>query len=70
MTKEPARRKRAASAALDQAQVEAIVAGQHGDPFSVLGMQGPATRPLARAFVDGAAELEAFSLGGESLGVL
>ena len=34
-----------------QADVDAIVAGRHGDPFSVLGRHGTAAAPVVRAFV-------------------
>ena len=68
MSKEPVRRKKAATAALDPAEVAAIVSGQHGDPFAVLGVQGSGSRLVARAFVDGAAELEAFTLDGTPAG--
>ena len=51
-------------------QVEAIVAGPHGDPFAVLGVQEAGGKLVARAFVDGAAELEAFTLDGKPAGTL
>jgi 1,4-alpha-glucan branching enzyme len=60
-----------AAAVPDQATVEAIVAGDHGDPFSVLGVHdAPGGGLLARAFVDGAADLEAFTLADEPAGTL
>ena len=70
MSKEPVRRKKAAMAALDAAEVAAIVSGEHGDPFAVLGVQGSGAALAARAFVDGAAELEAFTLDGTPAGTL
>ncbi len=57
-------------AALDPAAIEAIVAGQHGDPFAVLGIQGEGARLVARAFIDGAEEVEAFTLDDKPAGSL
>ena len=52
------------------ADIEAIVAGRHGDPFSVLG-QHPAGRGLvARCLVPGADEVAAFTLAGKPAGAL
>ena len=74
MSKEPVKRGKAggdsAAGALDPAAIEAIVAGSHGDPFAVLGIQGTGAKLFARAFVDGAAELEAFTLDDQPAGVL
>ena len=74
MSKEPVKRGKAggdsAAGALDPAAIEAIVAGSHGDPFAVLGIQGTGAKLVARAFVDGAAELEAFTLDDQPAGVL
>jgi 1,4-alpha-glucan branching enzyme len=70
VSKEPVRRRTAATAALDPAEVAAIVAGQHRDPFAVLGVHGSGAKLVARAFVDGAAELEAFTLDGAPAGTL
>jgi 1,4-alpha-glucan branching enzyme len=70
VSKEPVRRKKAEATALDPAAIAAIVAGSHGDPFAVLGVQGTGSKLVARAFVDGAAELEAFTLDGTPAGVL
>jgi len=71
VTKEPAKRKADAGASrLDAGAIEAIVSGAHGDPFAVLGPQSAGAGLVARAFVDGASELEAFSLDGKSLGQL
>ena len=52
------------------AVIEAIVAASHGDPFAVLGIQDVDGRLVARAFVDGAAELEAFTLADKPAGIL
>ena len=74
MTKEPAKRSKPATAPgaglLDPAAVEAIVAGSHGDPFAVLGPQEAGGKLVARAFVDGATELEAFTLDDKPAGTL
>jgi 1,4-alpha-glucan branching enzyme len=56
------RRKAAPRVSLDEATIEAVVVGSHGDPFAVLGVHEAAGGLVARAFVDGAAELEAFTL--------
>jgi 1,4-alpha-glucan branching enzyme len=39
-------------------EIEAIVAGRHGDPFAVLGLHQQAGTWVARAFVPGAEEVE------------
>ncbi len=74
MTKEPVKRRTAANAVdpglLDLAEIEAIVTGSHGDPFAVLGPQEAGGKLVARAFVDGASELEAFTLDGKPAGSL
>jgi 1,4-alpha-glucan branching enzyme len=50
--------------------IEALLAGTHGDPFSLLGVhEGPAGTML-RAILPGADEAEAFTLDGEALGPL
>jgi 1,4-alpha-glucan branching enzyme len=54
----------------EQSDVEAIVGGQHGNPFSVLGLHQIGKNWVARAFVPGAETLEAFDLEGASLGPL
>ncbi|WP_424931151.1 1,4-alpha-glucan branching protein GlgB [Amaricoccus macauensis] len=56
--------------ALGEAEIDAIVAGQHRDPFSVLGIHKPEKSLVARALVLGAESVEAFTLGGKSAGVL
>ncbi len=43
--------------------IETLVHGRHGDPFAVLGRQGPELRCLA----PGADAVEAISAGGEVL---
>ena len=69
--KTSSRKKAAGPSPIDQATIEAIVAGDHGDPFAVLGVQdAPGGGLLARAFVDGAAEVEAFTLADEPAGAL
>ncbi len=60
----------AASYAAPQSDVDAIVVGQHGDPFAVLGMHEAGSRFVARAFVPHAEFLAAFTLGGKNLGEL
>jgi 1,4-alpha-glucan branching enzyme len=53
-----------------QSAIEALLAGTHGDPFSLLGVhEGPAGTML-RAILPGAEEVEAFTLDGEALGLL
>ncbi len=62
--------RRAAPAPLDQATIEAIVAGQHGDPFAVLGIHEVEGRLVARTFIEGAEEVEAFTLEDKPAGTL
>jgi 1,4-alpha-glucan branching enzyme len=50
------------------ADVEAIVAGRHGDPFGVLGLHQKGKSWVVRAFVPGADALEIFDAGNRSLG--
>jgi len=50
--------------------VEAIVAGVHGDPFSILGVQEAPGGFIARCFVPGAETATAFTLDGEQVGTL
>ena len=45
-------------ASLDRADVEAIVAGTHGDPFAVLGMHDMGARLTLRAFAPGASHVD------------
>jgi 1,4-alpha-glucan branching enzyme len=51
-------------------EVAAIVAGDHGDPFSFLGIHSSEDGLVARAFLPGARSVEVVSLGGDVLGVL
>ncbi|MCB1351333.1 MAG: 1,4-alpha-glucan branching protein GlgB [Rhodobacteraceae bacterium] len=50
--------------------MDAIVNGQHGDPFAVLGVQSAGKGLAARCFIEGAETVEAFTLAGKSAGVL
>ena len=50
-----------------QSDVEAIVAGRHGDPFGVLGRHGTASAPVVRAFVPHAEALDVIDTEGEVL---
>ena len=58
----------AESGGLDAAEVEAIVAGAHADPFAVLGLHEADGGLVARAFIDGAEAVEAFTLGRQACG--
>ena len=48
--------------------VAAIVAGTHGDPFAVLGVQQAGTGLVARCFVPGAETVTACTLAGKEVG--
>ena len=50
--------------------VEAIVAGVHGNPFAVLGVQEAAGGFVARCFVPHADAATAFTLDGKEVGTL
>lgn len=50
--------------------IDALLAGRHADPFSLLGLHRGPDGVFARALVPGAEALEAFTLAGESLGEL
>ena len=50
------------------AEIEAIVAGRHGDPFGLLGLHQYGKTWIVRAFVPGAQSLEVLGTGGKSLG--
>ena len=52
------------------ADIEAIIAGNHSDPFAVLGLQEERGRFIARCFVPHAEAVIAFTLAGEELGEL
>ena len=54
---------------LDPPAIEAIIAGRHADPFAVLGIHGE-RELIARTFIDGAEEVEAFTLTGQPAGTL
>src|SRR5690606_23281251 len=54
---------------LDPPAIEAIIAGRHADPFAVLGIHGE-RELIARTFIDGAEEVEAFTLTDQPAGVL
>ncbi len=56
---------------LPDAEVAALVAGTHGDPFSRLGIQSAGDRGfVARAFLPGAEKVVAATLEGKVLGAL
>jgi 1,4-alpha-glucan branching enzyme len=52
------------------AEIEAIIAGRHGDPFAILGLHRHGNRWIARAFVPGAERLAALSEDGTLLAQL
>lgn len=62
--------RRAGPAPLEDAAIAAIVAGQHGDPFGVLGIHDVDGKLVARTFIDGAEEVEAFTLADKPAGTL
>jgi 1,4-alpha-glucan branching enzyme len=68
----PAKKAKAASTdwRLDHGAISAIVSGDHGDPFAVLGLQQAGNGFVARAFIVAAENAEAFDLKGKSIGVL
>ncbi|WP_290751710.1 1,4-alpha-glucan branching protein GlgB [Amaricoccus sp.] len=68
MTTKPTRRK--AAPVLDSPTVDAIVAGSHGDPFAVLGVQEVDGKLVARCLIEGADEVEALTLDGKPAGML
>src|SRR5690606_41850858 len=61
---------RKSSGSASPADVKAIVAGTHGDPFSVLGLHEWAGGLVARCFLPGAEDDMAFTLDGAKLGAL
>ncbi len=69
MTTKPVRRKPPAFA-LDPAAVEAVIEGRHGDPFAVLGLQDVEGKLVARCLIDGADEVEAYTLTDKPAGKL
>jgi 1,4-alpha-glucan branching enzyme len=54
----------------DASDIEAIVAGQHADPFSILGLHEVGGRWVARAFIPNAETVSARSLDSRLLGEL
>ena len=70
MTREPTAKRSRTAAGLPTAEIEAVLRGRHRDPFAVLGIHGEGQRLVARAFVDGAEGLEAFTLAGKPAGAL
>lgn len=54
----------------DRAAIEALIAGNHGDPFALLGPHAGPEGTFARAMLWGAEEASAFSLAGAALGKL
>ena len=54
----------------DPQEVEAIVKGQHADPFAVLGLQQPDGAWVVRAFIPHAESVSAFTRDGRPLGDL
>ena len=59
-----------AAGVLSKAEVDALVVGQHHDPFAVLGLHKVGRSFVARAFVSGADTLTAHTLAGEKIGDL
>jgi len=53
-----------------RAAIEALLAGRHADPFSLLGPHAGPDGTFARVILPGAEEAEAHDLAGHSLGVL
>ena len=53
-----------------EAEIEAIMAGRHADPFKVLGLHQSGGSWVARAMVPGATTLDAIGPGGKTLGSL
>jgi 1,4-alpha-glucan branching enzyme len=53
-----------------KAAIEALLAGTHADPFSLLGVHDGPKGAFARALVPGAESVEAHDLSGASLGTL
>ena len=59
-----------AAGVLSKAEVDALVVGQHHDPFAVLGLHKIGRGFVVRAFVSGADRLTVSSLAGTSVGTL
>jgi 1,4-alpha-glucan branching enzyme len=54
----------------EPAAIEALLAGRHGDPFSLLGPHAGPKGTCARAIIPGAETVQAYDLTGRSLGTL
>lgn len=54
----------------NEAQIEAIVAGKHDDPFAVLGVHQAGEKWVARCFIPGAESVGAFTPSGTFVGYL
>jgi 1,4-alpha-glucan branching enzyme len=59
-----------AGAKISDAEIDAIVAGSHNNPFAVLGLHRSGNSWVARAFLPGAENVSASSLDGRPLGTL
>ena len=59
-----------AAGVLSKAEVDALVVGQHHDPFAVLGLHKIGRGFVVRAFVSGADRLTVSTLAGTSVGTL
>ena len=59
-----------AAGVLSKAEVDALVVGQHHDPFAVLGLHKVGRGFVSRAFVSGADTLSAHTLDGVKIGDL
>lgn len=70
MSKAPVKPKATTVVPLEQTEIEAILTGEHGDPFAVLGVQGEGAKLIARAFIPDAERVEAFTLTDKPAGVL
>lgn len=55
---------------LSHSEIDALIAGNHDDPFRLLGLHRVADKFVARIIVPGAQTLEALTLAGKSLGQL
>ena len=53
-----------------QTEIDAIVAGRHGDPFRLLGLHQHGKTWVVRAFVPGALSLEVLTAEAKSLGMI
>jgi 1,4-alpha-glucan branching enzyme len=58
------------SPSVDQGVVDAIVAGTHGDPFAVLGLQQVGKAFVARCFIPHAEQVTTYTLQGKEAGEL